>query len=91
MNIILGYMSLLNLCLARRRKAKPTEDYKGRHNTRVNNKIIERTMKSFGQKSWMLPQPALIIGTYDKEGKPNAMNAAWLESLHGMKKGRHYD
>ena len=34
-------------------------------------------MKSFGQKSWMLPQPALIIGTYDKEGKPNAMNAAW--------------
>ena len=48
-------------------------------------------MKSFGQKSWMLPQPALMIGTYDKEGKPNAMNAAWLESLHGMKKGRHYD
>ena len=24
-------------------------------------------MKSFGQKSWMLPQPVLIIGTYDKE------------------------
>ncbi|MGM9796448.1 MAG: flavin reductase family protein [Parabacteroides sp.] len=34
-------------------------------------------MKSFGQKAWMLPQPVLIIGTYDKEGKPNAMNAAW--------------
>jgi flavin reductase (DIM6/NTAB) family NADH-FMN oxidoreductase RutF len=34
-------------------------------------------MKSFGQKSWMLPQPVLIIGTYDKNGKPNAMNAAW--------------
>ena len=28
-------------------------------------------MKSVGQKSWMLPQPVLIIGTYDKEGKPN--------------------
>ena len=27
-------------------------------------------MKSFGQKSWMLPQPVLIIGTYDKNGKP---------------------
>ena len=25
----------------------------------------------------MLPQPVLIIGTYDNEGKPNAMNAAW--------------
>ena len=24
----------------------------------------------------MLPQPVLIIGTYDKNGKPNAMNAA---------------
>ena len=34
-------------------------------------------MKSFGQKSWMLPQPVLIIGTYDKNGKPNATNAAW--------------
>ena len=34
-------------------------------------------MKSFGQKPWMLPQPVLIIGTYDKKGKPNAMNAAW--------------
>lgn len=34
-------------------------------------------MKSFGSKPWLLPQPVLIIGTYDKEGKPNAMNAAW--------------
>lgn len=25
----------------------------------------------------MLPQPVLIIGTYDENGKPNAMNAAW--------------
>ena len=34
-------------------------------------------VKSFGQRSWMLPQPVLIIGTYGKNGKPNAMNAAW--------------
>jgi len=34
-------------------------------------------MKSFGQKAWMLPQPVLIIGTYDHKGNPNAMNAAW--------------
>lgn len=39
-----------------------------------NNIVI---MKSFGPKPWILPQPVLIIGTYDKEGKPNAMNAAW--------------
>lgn len=34
-------------------------------------------MKSFGKKPWLLPQPVLIVGTYDKEGRPNAMNAAW--------------
>lgn len=27
--------------------------------------------------AWMLPQPVLIIGTYDADGTPNAMNAAW--------------
>ena len=34
-------------------------------------------MKSFKSTAWILPQPVLIIGTYDKNGKPNAMNAAW--------------
>lgn len=34
-------------------------------------------MKSFGQKSWVLPQPVLIIGTYNSDGTPNAMNVAW--------------
>ena len=34
-------------------------------------------MKNLGSKPWILPQPVLIIGTYDKDGKPNAMNAAW--------------
>lgn len=34
-------------------------------------------MKSFGQKPWVLPQPVLIIGTYNQDGTPNAMNAAW--------------
>ena len=34
-------------------------------------------MKSFGQKAWMLPQPVLIISTYNNDGTPNAMNAAW--------------
>ena len=31
----------------------------------------------FGAKPIMLPQPVLIIGTYDENGMPNAMNAAW--------------
>lgn len=34
-------------------------------------------MRNFKPKAWMLPQPVLIIGTYNADGTPNAMNAAW--------------
>lgn len=34
-------------------------------------------MKNFKPKAWLLPQPVLIIGTYNADGTPNAMNAAW--------------
>ena len=30
-----------------------------------------------GPKPWVVPMPVLIIGTYDENGVPNAMNAAW--------------
>ena len=33
--------------------------------------------KNFGAKPWIYPMPVLIIGTYDEQGVPNAMNAAW--------------
>lgn len=33
--------------------------------------------KDFGAKAILYPMPVLIIGTYDKEGNPDAMNAAW--------------
>ena len=32
---------------------------------------------NFGSKPYMYPQPVLIIATYDDNGVPNAMNAAW--------------
>lgn len=32
---------------------------------------------NFGAKPLMYPQPVLIIGTYDENEVPNAMNAAW--------------
>lgn len=34
-------------------------------------------MKNFKPSAWLLPQPVLIIGTYNEDGTPNAMNAAW--------------
>ena len=33
--------------------------------------------KNFGVKNWLFPMPVLMIGTYDAEGTPNMMNAAW--------------
>lgn len=33
--------------------------------------------KNFGSKAWLYPQPVFIIGSYDENGTPDAMNAAW--------------
>ena len=33
--------------------------------------------KNLGAKTYLYPLPVLIIGTYDEEGNPDAMNAAW--------------
>lgn len=33
--------------------------------------------KNFGAQPYLYPQPVMIIGTYDENGKANAMNAAW--------------
>lgn len=33
--------------------------------------------KNFGAKPWSYPQPVWIIATYDENGIPDAMNAAW--------------
>ena len=33
--------------------------------------------KNFGAKPYTYPQPVLIIATYDENGAPDAMNAAW--------------
>ena len=33
--------------------------------------------KSFGAKAICYPMPVFIIGTYNADGTPNAMNAAW--------------
>jgi flavin reductase (DIM6/NTAB) family NADH-FMN oxidoreductase RutF len=33
--------------------------------------------KNFGAKTWAYPMPVFIVGSYDENGNPNAMNAAW--------------
>ena len=33
--------------------------------------------KDFGKKTWLLPQLVLMVGTYDRHGNADVMNAAW--------------
>lgn len=33
--------------------------------------------QSLGAKTLLFPTPVLMVGSYDSEGKPNLMNAAW--------------
>ena len=33
--------------------------------------------KSIGAKTLLFPTPVLMVGTYDQDGNPNLMNAAW--------------
>ena len=40
-------------------------------------------MKQSFDKGFITPHPVLIIGTYDENGTPNAMNAAWGGQIGG--------
>ena len=40
--------------------------------------------KNFGTKSWFYPLPVLVIGTYDENVNPDAMNAAWGGLYDGL-------
>ena len=33
--------------------------------------------KNFEAKPWTYPQPVFILASYDENGAPDAMNAAW--------------
>ena len=43
----------------------------------TTTKTNDMARKNFGVKTYLYPQPVLIIGTYDENGTPDAMNAAW--------------
>ena len=34
--------------------------------------------KDFGVKAYLYLELVMIVGTYDKDGNPNVMNAAWV-------------
>ena len=43
----------------------------------ASGKIRLAMMKSLGAKTLIYPAPVLVVGTYDKAGKPNMMTASW--------------
>jgi len=40
-------------------------------------RIVRAMIKSLGPKTLIYPAPVLVVGTYDKAGKPNVMTASW--------------
>ena len=40
-------------------------------------RITTGMIKSLGAKTLIYPVPVLVVGTYDKAGKPNVMTASW--------------
>lgn len=39
---------------------------------------LNHTKRSLGVKNLVFPEPAMVIGSYDEDGKPNIMTAAWF-------------
>ena len=39
--------------------------------------MMSSMKKSLGAKTLVYPTPVFVVGTYDKEGKPNVMTASW--------------
>lgn len=44
----------------------------------LDTAFIPFKKRSLGVKAELHPKPAAVIGTYDKDGKPNIMTAAWI-------------
>lgn len=38
---------------------------------------LKNMRKNFGSQHWLFPQPVLMIATYNEDGAPDIMNAAW--------------
>ena len=43
----------------------------------MNTKGQTIMRKNFGPKCWLYPMPVFVVGSYDENGTPNAMVAAW--------------
>lgn len=79
LNIILAIIILV-LLLAGRDSVTPAARIKSlfKKTTHVNTSEKVYTKRSLGEKNLVFPEPAMVIGSYDKDGVPNIMTAAWF-------------
>jgi flavin reductase (DIM6/NTAB) family NADH-FMN oxidoreductase RutF len=79
LNIILAIIILV-LILAGRDSVTPAARIKSlfKKTTHLNTSEKVYTKRSLGEKNLVFPEPAMVIGSYDKDGVPNIMTAAWF-------------
>lgn len=84
LNIILAIIVLV-LVIQITQKDSGSRRHKTRKVTATADSLVQSDSamvpfkkKSLGIRSAIYPKPALVIGSYDKEGKPNIMTAAWV-------------
>ena len=79
LNIILAIIILV-LLLVGKDSESPAASIKRlfEKTTQTDTSEIVYTKQSLGVKNLVFPEPAMVIGSYDKDGKPNIMTAAWF-------------
>ena len=79
LNIILGIIVLVLLFVGKD-SGTPADSIKRffSKTAQTNTSEMKYKKRSLGVKNLVFPEPAMVIGSYDKDGKPNIMTAAWF-------------
>jgi len=79
LNIVLAIIILVLLFLGKN-SGTPADTIKGifSETKHLDTSEMVFTKRSLGVKNLVFPEPAMVIGSYDKDGKPNIMTAAWF-------------
>ncbi len=79
LNIILAVVILVLLIMNKDSKT-PADSIKSLFNKSqvTDTRKTAHTKRSLGERNMVFPEPAMVIGSYDKSGTPNIMTAAWF-------------
>lgn len=79
LNILLAGIILLLLILDRDAESPADSIQKLFENKTISDTSkITHSKRSLGVRNLVFPEPAMVIGSYDEEGTPNIMTAAWF-------------